>query len=138
MFDGERIALVGQVSDVIMYVALTAGLLIFVIGYFAGAKSSMTKIFICTLIATAVGTLSLRVPIALHDFVTGKKSVQEQLTSKSATPPPAVKEAESSNSGTGEGVLNLFLYIVWTGFLVGMGIFLYEAMTVTASEARPD
>jgi hypothetical protein len=135
MFDGDRIALVGQVSDVIMYVALTAGLLIFVIGYFAGAKSSMTKIFICTLIATAVGTLSLRVPIAVHDFLTGNKPAQEQLADKTT---PDATTTQKSEGGTGEGIANLFLYIVWTSFLVGMGIFLYEAMTVTASEARPD
>lgn len=139
MFDGEKIALVGDISDVIMYVSLTAGLLIFVIGYFAGAKSSLSKIFICTLIATAVGVLSLRVPIAVHDFLTGKKTAQEQLTGNAATSPPTTaKPVQKSESGTGEGIANLFLYIVWTGFLVGMGIFLYEAMTVTASEARPD
>ena len=137
MFEGDKIALVSQISDVIMWVALTAGLLIFVIGYFAGAKRSMTKIMICTLIATVVGTLALRVPIAVHDFVTGKKTVQVEASSKQVTANTATTTQQSA-SGVGEEIANLLLFMIWTAFLVGMGIFLYEAMTVTADEARPN
>ena len=136
MFEGDKIALVGQISDVIMWVALTAGLLIFVIGYFAGARRALSKILICTIISTAVGTLAMRVPIAVHDFLTGKKTVQAQVTGKSGT--TDTTQAPQPTSGTGEEIANLFLYMVWTAFLVGMGIFLYEAMTVTADEARPN
>lgn len=136
MFELDKIALIGQISDVVMYVALTAGFLIIVVGYFAGAKDSMGKILTCTIIVIAVGTLSLRVPIAVHDFVTGKKTAQETITTKSSAAVP--QRAEQPPASTGEAVANLFLYMIWTGFLVSMGIFLYEAMTVTAREARPD
>ena len=135
MFESDKIALVGHVSDVVMYVALTAGLLILVIGYFAGAKKSMSKIMICTILVTVVGTLALRVPMAVHDLVTGKKSVQEQLFKKAGAAQPVQTEKPAP---TGETIANLILYMMWTGFLVCIGIFLYEAMTTTAEEARPD
>jgi len=136
MFEKDSIALVGQVSDVVMYVALTGGLLIFVIGYFAGAKRTMNKIFICTIIATAVGTLAMRVPIAIHDFVTGNKTVLQQTATKTGA--AAAAKPQTTDTGTGEEIANLLLYMIWTAFLVSMGIFLYEAMTVTADEARPN
>lgn len=135
MFEGDKIALVGQISDVIMWVALTVGLLIFVIGYFAGAKRALTKILICTLVATVVGTLAMRVPIAVHDFLLGKKAAQVQTTDKAATP---TAKTQQTAAGIGEEIANLLLFMIWSAFLVGMGIFLYEAMTVTADEARPN
>jgi len=136
MFEGDKIALVGQISDVIMWVSLTVGLLIFVIGYFAGAKRSLTKILICTIVATVVGALAMRVPIAAHDFLLGKKAAQEQVTDKAAA--PATAKPQQTSGGIGEEIANLLLFMIWTAFLVGMGIFLYEAMTVTADEARPN
>jgi len=136
MFESDKIALVGQVSDVIMYVALTAGLLVFVIGYFAGARVTMHKIIACTLIVALVGTLALRLPIAVHDLITGKKSAKELITTTPTT--PAKPPEKPSLVPSGEAVANLLLYIIWTSLLVGMGIFLYEAMTVSAREARQD
>jgi len=59
-----------------------------------------------------------------------------QVTGKSGT--TDTTQGPQPTSGTGEEIANLFLYMVWTAFLVGMGIFLYEAMTVTADEARPN
>jgi len=141
MFEADKIAFVSQVSDVVMYVSLTAGLLILVIGYFAGARENINKIIACALIVTTVGVLALRIPIAIHDFIGGKKTApvqsSEQVTDKA--PVTNSDKAEPKSSGlSGEGMLNFFLYVGWTGFLVCMGIFLYEAMTVTAREARPD
>lgn len=138
MFEMDKIAFVGEVSDVVMYVSLTAGLLIFVIGYFAGARDSLTKIFVCTLIVTALGTVALRVPLAVHDFFISEKS---KTTQPVTTAPPASTPApgpKTSLKEEGEKFGNFILYVIWTGFLVGMGIFLYESMTVTAHEARPD
>jgi hypothetical protein len=137
MFEAEKIALVGQVSDVVMYVALMAGVLILIVGYFAGAKKYLHKIFACTIIVTVVGTLALRVPIAIHDFFSDNKSNQEQVTNKSPAT-TAANQPKKSVALSGEAFANLLLYLVWTGVHIGMGIFLYEAMTVTADEARPN
>lgn len=144
MFETDKIAFVSQVSDVAMYVALTVGLLIFVVGYFAGARYSLRKIFVCTLVVAAVGTVALRIPMALHDVVQGGKkapaATSQQMNGKTsvalrgqAVPAPAKEERAMSISR--EGIANLLIYVVWTSFLVGMGIFLYETLIVTSREA---
>lgn len=137
MFEAEKIAFVSQVSDVVMYVALTVGLLIFVIGYFAGARHSVNKIFVCTAIVAVVGTVAMRIPIAMHDVVHGKKATPGQTSQpvpgKESVTAPA-KEGKALNISR-EAVANLLIYVIWTSFLVGMGIFLYETLIVTSREA---
>jgi hypothetical protein len=141
-----------------MWIAVTVGLLLFVIGYFAGGNKTLRRIGMCVLLVNIVGALALPAPMKLYSLVERGLNLEtviigtsEQDTTKSTANPKAAptnraKTASATGNDGREVVyenapvsLQLFtflLYLLWTAFLVGMGIFLYETFTVTAEEAE--
>ncbi len=171
MFDERLLPFIAKLSPTIMWIALTVGLLLFVIGYFAGGKLALGRISMCVLLVTIVSALALPAPIKLYSLVerglnlqtafigisaddttkssaskksstdTTKSSVDKKSTSQSQDK-PAPAATQNNNNMADENApvsLQLFtfiMYLIWTAFVVGMGIFLYETLTVTAEEAE--
>jgi len=161
MFDENLLPFIANLNPTIMWIALTVGLLLFVIGYFAGGKLAMGRIGMCVLLTTIIGALALPAPIRLFSLVqkglnvkTGviessgddttasakaKASPKADKTSTSSTTP---SDPANGDDAAGASVpfslqlLTLLMYLVWSAFLVAMGIFLYETLTVTAEEAE--
>ncbi|MDZ7290522.1 MAG: hypothetical protein ONB44_02945 [candidate division KSB1 bacterium] len=159
MFDERLLPFIANISPTIMWIALTVGLLMFVIGYFAGGKLTLGRITMCVIIVTIVSVLALPAPIKLYTLVergidirTTFVSVAQEDTTKSVASTTSTNQSgpkAMSTVKTKEGKvvveqevpfsLQLFtfiLYVFWTAFLIGMGIFLYETLTVTAQEAE--
>lgn len=143
-------------NTTIMWIAVTVGVLLFIIGYFAGGREKMGRIILCTFTITLISLLGMRVPMLLYnavlqqyDIITLPESqVGVYLKAKEAKQ-AAVKPSESTVEGqqaNNDGaaitvevpvafqILTLLLYTVWVAFLVGMGIFFYETVIVTAEE----
>jgi len=162
MFDENLLPFIARLNPTIMWIALTVGLLVFVIGYFAGGKLAMGRIGMCVLLVTILGALSLPAPMRLFSLVEkglnvrttvvgsdGKEAAVNSKT-KTAAKTKAAKDPADSTATAGAGedddigagvpfslqLLTLILYLVWSAFLIGMGIFLYETLTVTAEEAE--
>jgi len=158
MFDENFLPFIAGISPTIMWIAVTVGLLLFVIGYFAGAKLAMGRIGMCILLVSIVGALALPAPIKLFSVIlhgmnlrTTVADIGEEAASekaKTSTKDNADKTSTTStptdpaNNDSGGKVpfslqlLSFLLYLIWTAFLVAMGIFLYETLTVTAEEAE--
>jgi hypothetical protein len=157
MFDEKLLPFIANISPTVMWIAVTVGLLLYVIGYFAGGKLHPGRIGMCVLIVTVAGTLALPAPIKLYTLVERGisiktafvKTAEDDTTKsssgkKSANPNRAKTTAATSgdeipaneNAPVALQLFTFFLYLLWTAFLVGMGIFLYETFTVTAEEAE--
>jgi hypothetical protein len=141
----------------IMWIALTVGILLFIIGYFAGGRLTFGRIWLCTAVITLISVLALPAPMALYhvvkqqfevDTYVEKQQVALPKQKTMAGPEPAAANEEKQNASEpaketppvqppiGFQVLTLVMHIVWTGFLVSMGIFFYETLIVTAQEAE--
>lgn len=156
MFDKDLLPLVYNMNTTIMWIAVTVGVLLFIIGYFAGGREKMGRIILCTFTITIISVLGMRVPMLLfsaikdnYKFVTLPQSeVDDYLKSKEATkattkPADSATEKQATNNNDEDStvdvpvafqILTLFLYTFWIAFLVGMGIFFYETVIVTAEE----
>jgi hypothetical protein len=158
MFDENLLPFIARLNPTIMWIALTVGLLVFVIGYFAGGKLAMGRIGMCILLTTILGMLALPAPMKLFSLVERGLNVKttvvgsgEEAKAKTSSKPKTNNTSTStapadtaSNTGEAPGadvpfslqLLTLVMYLVWSAFLIGMGIFLYETLTVTAEEAE--
>ncbi|MCI0695693.1 hypothetical protein L0337_27285 [candidate division KSB1 bacterium] len=158
MFDEKILPFIASISPTVMWIAITVGLLLFVIGYFAGGNKTLGRIGMCVLLVIIVGALALPAPMKLYSLVerglnlqtviisTGEQDTTKSAVAKQSTPTTRTKTAPTGSNNGSEVVyenapvsLQLFtflLYLLWTAFLVGMGIFLYETFTVTAEEAE--
>ncbi len=97
-----------QMPNTVVYVAVTVGLMLFVVGWFAGIKENKTKMFFSALIVVVVGFFSLRVPAIMVKYLT--------LYVFPATVSLAI------------------VYFIWTFILLAMAIFLYETWIITFKE----
>lgn len=159
MFDENLLPFIAHLNQTIMFIALTVGLLLFVIGYFAGGKLAKGRIGMCVLLTTIIGALSLSAPVRFFSFMArgwnvktmlvegpdnqkttaAKIKASTQSKSDSASPAASPTDSTAVEGSTVPGLLQALafgLYLVWTAFLIGMGIFLYETLTVTAEEAE--
>ncbi|MGH7597672.1 MAG: hypothetical protein ACREOI_15075 [bacterium] len=158
MFDEKLLPFIANISPTVMWIAVTVGLLLFVIGYFAGGSKTLRRIGMCILLVNIIGALALPAPMKLYTLVerglnlqtviigTSEQDTTKSAVDKKATPSSRAKTAPTNGNDGREVVyenapisLQLFtftLYLLWTAFLVGMGIFLYETFTVTAEEAE--
>lgn len=157
MFDRDLIPFLVSMNSTIMWISLTVGILLFVIGYFAGGRLTFGRIWMCTGVVTLISVLALPLPMALYHVVkeqydVGTSFENQQVTfPKNKTNPnaePAADGAQKENASAQTTqpahvevpfsfqVLTLVMHIVWTAFLVAMGIFFYETLIVTAQEAE--
>ena len=104
----EIIDQIGMMPDTVMYVAVTVGFMLFVVGYFAGIKQNKTKMLFSALIVMLVGLFSVRVPAFIFKF----------MVIYNVDPTLAL------------GIT----YIIWTYLLLAMAISLYETWIVTIKE----
>ncbi len=149
MFDSDILPLIAGMSPTIMWIALTVGVLLYIVGYFAGGRMTLSRIITCTMLVTAIGVLALPAPMKLYrvvksqyDIITvhvekdgsiTKLSVAADSTDGAKTPTKAGSNAEGKAPASFQ-TLTLVMYVIWTAFLVGMGIFFYETLIVTAEE----
>jgi hypothetical protein len=161
MFDENLLPFIAALNPTIMWIALTVGLLLFIIGYFAGAKLAIGRIGMCVLLTTVIGVLSLPAPMKLFSLVekgldvktivVGSEEKETTANSKAKTPVKAKTTQSPADTTATDGagddeigagvpfslqLLAFVLYLIWSAFLIGMGIFLYETLTVTAEEAE--
>lgn len=158
MFDRDLIPFLYGLNSTVMWISLTVGFLLFVIGYFAGGRMTIGRIVMCTFAVTLIGVLSLPAPMSLFKVIKEQYQV-ETYYDKQPTSFPAQQAANNDAPTTASNadesrpvqqaapqeaknqvpisfqVLALVLHILWTGFLVAMGIFFYETLIVTAEEA---
>lgn len=139
-------------NPTIMWIAITVGILLYIIGYFAGGRLTLSRILTCTLLVTVIGVLALPAPMIIYRVVKKQFNVVTareekdgsftKLTYEEIAPPSSADSAKTANGAgnmqetvsTPFQVLTLVMYIIWTAFLVGMGIFFYETLIVTAEE----
>ena len=149
MFDSDLLPLISGMSPTIMWIALTVGILLYIVGYFAGGRMTLSRIITCTMLVTVVGVLALPAPMLIYrvvkkqyDIVTVHVEKDGSIT-KLSTPAPADSTQKPATKATNNAtdvapssfqILTLVMYIIWTAFLVGMGIFFYETLIVTAEE----
>lgn len=158
MFDRDLIPFLYGLNSTVMWISLTVGFLLLVIGYFAGGRMTFGRIVLCTFAVTLIGVLSLPAPMALFKVIKEQYQVEtyfeKQPTSyapeknKNDTAPAATPSQVENRQGQQAApteeknqvpisfqVLALVMHILWTAFLVAMGIFFYETLIVTAEEA---
>jgi hypothetical protein len=149
MFDPEILSGVYGLNPTIMWIAVTVGLLLYVIGYFAGGRLTIKRILMCTIVVTVVGVLALPVPMAVFKLVkqqynvkvvydnpsNGNAPVSPQAPASSQPDTTNLEQPPKKGAPVSLQAVTLFIYILWTAFLVGMGIFFYETLIVTTQEA---
>ena len=152
MFDTDLLPIIAGISPTIMWIAITVGVLLYIIGYFAGGRLTLSRIIVCTLIVTVIGVLALPAPMVAYRVVKQQFNivtvhVEEDGSFTTLTTAPKSTKTDTSrapqattNNTSGSipasfQVVTLVMYIIWTAFLVGMGILFYETLIVTAEEA---
>ncbi len=104
---GQLLDSIEKMPTTAVYVAATVGLMLFVIGWFAGIRENKFQMMLSAFIAVVVGFFSLRLPAMVIKLLASFINPQIAL---------------------------LVVYIIWSFFLVGMAIFLYETWIVTLKE----
>jgi hypothetical protein len=102
-----------EISPTVVWVAFFIGLLLYIIGYFAGGKLSIGKIFLCIILASVIGFLARGVLNYLLAFL---------IYSMGMVPHTAY----------------ILSSTLWMIFVAGVAVMIYETFTVTAEEAHPD
>lgn len=101
-----------EINPTIAWVALLIGVLLMVVGYFAGGRMNGSKILICIILTTIIGFLgrSTLNPVLVFLVLSLKLD-------------PRTAQVLTST--------------IWMFFVAGVGIMLYETLIVTAKEAYP-
>jgi len=100
-------------NPTIVWVAFIIGLLIYLFGYIAGGRLSPGKIILCIIISSIIGFFS--------------KSIMNPIFTLLV-----------STFGISPRSAFIITSTIWMIYVVGVGIMLYEMLTVTAEEAHPD
>lgn len=117
-YQWPKITVVKTFSAVLFYVALIVGFISYFIGHNAGGKENKGQIFFAIGTATTVGILGRAVLILLKvkifQLISGTGSFIDSMAIAST--------------------IETIFYILWTVFLTGISVYLYETFTVTAKE----
>ena len=97
-------------NDTVSWVSLVFGFLIYIIAYFAGGKQNKNKILFSIVFCIIIGSLCMPIFQKLELFLSG-----------------------FLNENT-SWIISMLLFI---SFISGIGINMYEIITVTAREAHP-
>lgn len=100
-----------QVNSTIVWIALFIGIVLYIIGYFAGGKLSKGKIFMCIGLTSIIGFLARPILNPIMRFM---------VLDLSFTPHTAY----------------ILTSTVWMVFIVGVAVMMYETFTTTAAEAH--
>ena len=114
-----KVKVLGSFSAIIIFVALTFGVVIYIIGYYAGARLNKPKILGAIIMATVVGVLGRSVEALARYKLTLWLN-------------DAIKNEIVSTI-----VVDIFVYVVWIAFIAGISVHVYETFVVTAKEAHP-
>ena len=158
MFDRDLMPFLLTMNSTVMWISLTVGILLFVIGHFAGGRLTTGRIWMCTGVVTLISVLALPAPMALYHVVKEQFAVDTYVENRQVTFPQQTSVANSSASTNDQKenapivenqpatapvqapmsfqVLTLVMHIIWTAFLVAMGIYFYETLIVTTQEAE--
>lgn len=156
MFDRDLMPFLVGMNSTVMWISLTVGILLFVIGHFAGGRLTIGRIWMCTGVVTLISVLSLPAPMALYHVIKEQYAVSTTVNDQPVTFPPQKSAAvpstttndQKENASPGQNqptavqvpmafqILSLMMHIAWTIFLVAMGIYFYETLIVTAQEAE--
>ena len=113
-----KVTIFKSASAVVIYVCILFGFLIFVIGWYGGARLNKAKVITTMIVATGVGVIGrsfiIMIQLAIYNFLKGRLG-------------------EIAAGTIAESVI----YVFWILFISGISVFLYETMIVTAREAHP-
>ncbi len=114
-YQWPKITAIKTFSAVLFFVALTIGIVSYFIGHNAGGKVNKGQIFFAIGIATAVGILGRSITIFI------KITIYKYLS-------------QFFDAIIVASVVEFISYTLWTIFLTGISVYLYETFTVTAKE----
>ena len=97
-------------SPTVAWVAFIIGILLYIVGYFAGGKYGTAKIFTCIVITTIIGFLARSVLNPFMAFLV-------------------------EGMGLDAHTAFVFATTFWMFFISGVGVMIYETFTVTVDEA---
>lgn len=92
------------------WVAFILGVLIYVIGFFGGMRLNFSRMLMAIILATAINVVARPLVNSVHSFVA---------------------------TIIGAEIAGFAVPLVWTIFVLGVALSLYESFTVTAKEAHP-
>ena len=165
MFDKHLMPFMYNIDTTVVWVAVTVGLLLYIIGYFAGGRLTKGRILVCTVMVTVIGVLALKVPMIafsklmeqyeLNPAVFYEQAKEAQQAEANQPQPAEASQPSKEPATTTEKktlqdlknidlkemepqisfqVISLLIYTAWIAILIGMGIFFYETLIVTAEE----
>ena len=108
--EANPISYIPNLGTTVSWVALIVGIILYIIGYYGGIRFNLGKPIVAMAIGTIISVLARPLVNKLHTFVAANISV------------------------TLAGVL---IPLLWTVFIIGVAISMYETFTVTAREAHP-
>lgn len=114
-----KINIGGTITSIIVFVTLTFGLVMYIIGHFAGGKLNKSKIF------AAIG-LSMIVAIFGRSF-----NIWLRVTLTNALISVIENRLVSAT------IVDVIVYFCWTAYISGIAVYVYETFVVTAKEAHP-
>ena len=110
----------GVYSSLIIWLAFIFGLLTFFIGHFAGGRLNKLKIWISIVMASIISILSRSINIWTKNWLAH-----------------VFEEFMGFEPLTSATMADVIIYILWTLYITGVAVYLYETFTVTAKEAYP-
>jgi len=99
-----------EVNSTVVWIALFVGVVLYIIGYFAGGRLSKGKIFVCIALTSILGFLA-------HPII---NPIMRFLVLDLSFSPHSAYVLTSTG---------------WMIFIVGVGVMMYETFTTTAAEA---
>ncbi len=114
-----KIRILGVFSAILVFVAITFGVVIYFIGYFAGGRLNKPKILGSIVMATLVALLGRSCEAWLRSHLTAWLYM-------------AIKHEIAAAM-----IVDVVVYIFWTAFIAGIAVYTYETFVVTAKEAHP-
>lgn len=157
MFDKHLLPFIYNMDTTVVWVAVTVGLLLYIIGYFAGGRLTKGRILVCTVMVTIIGVLAMKVPMIAYSMLIEQYQLDPAVfyeKAKEAQQAEAKQKPEEAAANTEKQtlqdlknldlkemkpqisfqVISLLIYTIWIALLIGMGIFFYETLIVTAEE----
>src|SRR5574341_767541 len=102
MFDEKLLPFIANLSPTIMWIALTVGLLLFVIGYFAGGKMAIGRIGICVILVSIISALALPAPMKMYSLVEKGLDITTAFVATASNDTTKTTDKKAANSDSRE------------------------------------